>query len=275
MNFITGDKFIELADWTYAPVIRHQDDYCKLKNTLDLCSIADGDIIYTHTFYVKQLFEILKGCTEKVYIITHNSDMNIDDTFTIPRCVVTWYAQNVNIFDSRIVPIPIGLENDRWFPTLRKKELMVAKLQEPREYKGLVYMNFNLCTNFTERSKAYNALKDKEWVKIHLGTNGSNFPAYLDNLYNYKFVVCPEGNGIDTHRVWETLYMGSFPIVLRNAMSEYLYSYYPCYIVDSWEEITEDSLAKEYKNLTDIMAFYDHSELLTFDYWRDKILNRQ
>ena len=29
----------------------------------------------------------------------------------------------------------------------------------------------------------------------------------------YKFVVAPLGNGPDSHRIWETLYAGSIPII--------------------------------------------------------------
>ena len=35
---------------------------------------------------------------------------------------------------------------------------------------------------------------------------------YLDSLIRYKYVLCPEGNGIDTHRFWETIYAGSIPV---------------------------------------------------------------
>lgn len=30
---------------------------------------------------------------------------------------------------------------------------------------------------------------------------------------NYKFIAAPRGNGIDTHRFWESLYRGSIPVV--------------------------------------------------------------
>ena len=30
------------------------------------------------------------------------------------------------------------------------------------------------------------------------------------------FIISPPGNGIDTHRVWETIYAGSYPVVEKN-----------------------------------------------------------
>ena len=36
---------------------------------------------------------------------------------------------------------------------------------------------------------------------------------YASLAAKHRFVACPEGNGIDTHRFWETLYRGSIPII--------------------------------------------------------------
>eukprot|EP00965_Chrysotila_dentata_P239975 6203413-Pleurochrysis_carterae.AAC.2 len=36
---------------------------------------------------------------------------------------------------------------------------------------------------------------------------------YLEELGRYHFVLAPRGNGIDTHRLWEALLVGTIPIV--------------------------------------------------------------
>ena len=36
---------------------------------------------------------------------------------------------------------------------------------------------------------------------------------YRDDLEKYKYVLCPPGNGIQTHRLWEAMYFGSIPVV--------------------------------------------------------------
>ena len=52
IDFITGDGFKSVGKWTYAPTARDRDDYDTLKNVFRLKNLADGDVIYTHTFYV-------------------------------------------------------------------------------------------------------------------------------------------------------------------------------------------------------------------------------
>lgn len=55
---------------------------------------------------------------------------------------------------------------------------------------------------------------------------------------DYKFIVCPRGNGIDTHRFWETLYRGSIPIVENSDWARYFQSHgVPMLVVSSFEEL--------------------------------------
>ncbi len=269
-KFITGDKFVEMADYTFAPLIRHRDDYSKLQNTLNVRGLINGDVIYTHTMYVDELFRILEGVDVYVKVITHNSDINIQDR-VIPECVIKWYAQNVCTMDERVVPIPIGLENSRWFPELHKMGRIADAMNRPKEYKNLVYLNHNISTNPSKRAEPYLALDGKSFVTSMHGVNGIGFGEYLYDLCRHKFVICPEGNGVDTHRFWEAQYVGAIPIVKISVIAERLYTYFPCMVVDNWGEITEDRLNNEFAKTEDIKQFYDHTEMLTFKYWRDKI----
>jgi len=291
MDWIQGNKFQEMATFTYCPANRHQDDYYGFPSTLQVDRLKDNDTIFTHPFYVSELFDIIRSLNVRVIVITHNGDNRIDsdgvvsldgrgnvikvEPYFLPDNLIMWYAQNVNTIDSRIESIPIGLENNIWQPHENKKEKMIVKLKEPRRYKNLVYMNHNIATNPAKREEPYKLLKDKEWVTCEMGSNGHGFDEYLDNIYNHKFVVCPEGNGVDTHRVWECLYMGSIPIVEDNISAELLYSYFPCLIAhEGWMSLDDISLKWEFKVITDIKGGTDiHNEMLTFGYWKNKINN--
>ena len=80
-------------------------------------------------------------------------------------------------------------------------------------------------------------------------------------------MICPEGHGIDTHRTWETLYLNSIPIEIRNINNSF-YEDLPICLVDSWEEITEDFLNKEYNRINEKKY---NLEKLDFNYWLKKI----
>ncbi|PNH04053.1 hypothetical protein TSOC_009822 [Tetrabaena socialis] len=61
----------------------------------------------------------------------------------------------------------------------------------------------------------------------------------------HAFVLAPEGKGADTYRVWEVLYLGSYPVVLRNELASQ-YPGMPVLVVDSAEELTAELLWRTY-----------------------------
>lgn len=261
-NFLQGNKFKGLADVVFAPPNNiPRTDYQYLVNTLDRRFLREGSIIYTHSFYVKQLFEL--GIDKKYILITHNSDLNID--FPPPDNVLMWYTQNVNIKHERIKSIPIGLENDVWFPEKKKK--LFEMLKEPKVYKNMVYVNHNVANNPEKREGIYEYFEGFSWATVERGLNGQNIEGYLDNVYNHPFVICPEGNGIDTHRTWECLYLRTIPIEKRNINNQF-YTDLPICFVDDWEDVTEKFLFDEFKRMAETKW---NLQKLNFDYWKKLI----
>ena len=271
IDFITGDGFKSVGKWTYAPTARDRDDYDTLKNVFRIKNLADGDVIYTHTFYVKQLFKIIEEVPQEVIVVTHNSDMNIDESFSLPDNVIRWFSQNVNVVHERIESIPIGLENDRWFPQLKKKEKMRAAMGLSRNFKNLAYMNHNVGTNPAKRSQPFELLKDKPWVTTEMGKNGADFDDYLLAVFTHRFVICPEGNGMDTHRTWESLYMGAIPVELKNNNNRF-YEDLPILLIDDWEELTEEFLKDKYNQMMGGSRSWNYDKL-KMSYWKNLILS--
>lgn len=269
IDWIQGEKFIKLADFIYSPKYKLPDDYDRLYNTFNLFNLKNINIVYTHTFYVKQLFQIIAELDKKFIIITHNSVINIDKSFIITKNVIKWYSKNVNVNNFKIESIPLGLENNRWFIQIHKKEKMIELLNQSKKIKNLVYMNHNIKTNPDKRKELYQIFKRKSWVTIDHGSNGYKFDKYIDNVYNHKFVICPEGNGMDTVRTWECLYMETIPIEKRNINNQF-YTDLPICFVDDWKEITEDFLENEYIR---IKQFIWNMKKLSFEYWKNKILS--
>ena len=88
---------------------------------------------------------------------------------------------------------------------------------------------------------------------------------YLSNIKKYQYIISPEGNGIDTHRIWESLYAGSIPVVNKNYALE-SFNIFPIIFVNNLNKITIEKL-EEYKNqLTDI-----NLEYYNIKWWIQKI----
>jgi hypothetical protein len=43
---------------------------------------------------------------------------------------------------------------------------------------------------------------------------------YLEQLAEHRFCLCVRGNGLDTHRFWESLYLKVIPIVINNHITQ-------------------------------------------------------
>ena len=112
--------------------------------------------------------------------------------------------------------------------------------------KLIIFINFRKNTNSKEREKLVDSLKHKEFV-YH--DEYSNDPvSYIDKLSNYKFVLCPWGNGIDTYRLWETLFSGSIPVVKKHDAYK-KFKKLPIIFYENNEDLTLDYLVENEKNI--------------------------
>ncbi len=274
VDFIQGQKFKEVADFIYAPSRKDAKnnwdigDYDNLQNTFYIDKLQSRNIIYTHTIYAEELLSVIRGIDRNFVLVTHNADLPVDKRFSVPDNVIKWFSQNVNVFHDKIECLPIGLENDMWNMGMKVSK-MSNKLMTQPSYKNLVYLNHNVSTNPTQREKPYRTLGGKSWVTAVRGGNWHDYDAYIDNIYSHKFVVCPEGNGIDTHRLWEVLYLKSIPIVTNNINNSFYQGKLPMVFVEDWESITEPFLEEAWERIRN--STWDW-QMLDFKYWKNKIL---
>ncbi len=82
-------------------------------------------------------------------------------------------------------------------------------------------------------------------------------------MTRYKFVVCPRGCGVDTHRLWEALYIGCVPIVIKHR----IYRDYtlPIIQVNHFAEVTVNRLK------TMLQSQLDYT-MMDMKYWDTKII---
>tara|TARA_X000001036_G_scaffold440125_1_gene494663 strand:- start:3315 stop:4199 length:885 start_codon:yes stop_codon:yes gene_type:complete len=72
---------------------------------------------------------------------------------------------------------------------------------------------------------------------------------YFENLSRYKFFFCPQGAGVQCPKLYEALLVRSVPVVLNIPAHQDLVSQgFPFFLVDSWDDVTLDSLGSFYKD---------------------------
>ena len=205
-------------------------------------------------------------------IISGHSDYGITNELVQQFTPSAWYTINKQTDDPRVHSLPLGITNNTNESDLHQiygnVECMIQVMNEPKQDKNLVYMNFNISTYTQERQHVFNLFQDKEWVTKGIIENTlEGRERFLREIRNHTFALCPRGNGIDTHRLWETLYMGSIPIV-RTDIGYLEFEDLPICFINDWSEITLDFLNNE-KNR--IFSKQWSLEKLKVSYWINRI----
>jgi hypothetical protein len=96
----------------------------------------------------------------------------------------------------------------------------------------------------------------------------TSYHDYFRSLPNYKFVISPEGNGIDCHRHYEALMAGCIPIVEDNPQIREKYAGCPILYTKRYSDISESFLQAKYAEMLDTP--YDFSCLFLSHYTEDQ-----
>lgn len=174
----------------------------------------------------------------------------------VPANLTRWFVNNLDISHPRMELLPFGLNPDGI-----GKTLLPGFVGRPK--KGLLYVNFQNYT--TERVNLKRFFRHSPWVTFR---EDANLPVdqFLAEVAEHKFVLSPNGNGLDCYRNYECMYLGSFPILSRSHFSETLLSWgLPIVLAENFYGLTEESLENTWGQ---IKGRPFHRERVSLGYWR-------
>jgi len=248
-QIICGENCLNLADCFIGSVYSlnaNPNTHRFSKQNIHIDCISDTDElfiaqkrIFVKTDDIQHFYERFHNNLQDKIIITHNSDHEIsrEGFGQHIKKVKKQYSQNCLFTDTddecaKLVPIPIGIENRMWFD--HDIFHRVRKHQDIPKTKG-VYFFFSIGTH-PSRQHCYNALKDKlEFNQIRSRED------YFVELKRHKYAICPRGNGLDTHRLWECLYLDVIPIMLK--ADSVNIGNLPIIYMDTWSDLDISKLA--------------------------------
>lgn len=85
-----------------------------------------------------------------------------------------------------------------------------------------------------------------------------------------RFALCPSGLGMDTYRLWQTLMLGTIPVVESNPGFDRTYSRLPVLVVRNYSDLTPQLLRKAYPCFRDNARKFNFG-VLTISYWLDLV----
>jgi len=246
-EIITGERIQFVADI----YIGKKQHFCSNPNIgispkcLDILSITapfnNPYIIFLYPDVLYLLPHIIVFFNNPFILVTHNSDINIkfniSNLFILeyPK-VIRWFAQNVCFTHSKLHPLPIGIANSQW----KHGNLSIFNTVSCNSKENNIYMNFSIETSPLIRNECKRICTSKGITFL----DTVSFEEHIHRLSKYKYCICPEGNGVDTHRLWECLYVKTIPIMLKTNFSEIILRYYnlPIILLDSWNSLDINSL---------------------------------
>jgi hypothetical protein len=282
-NFISSEKLSKFSNIVFAENI-NKDFYTPSADLIVVDELEDelhksityksshlnlrsGSIVFSHTDFVDELFFLLnkeKKLTN-ITLISSQSDKVISNKLynKKPSSITQWFAVNNSIMNDFVKNIPLGLGNSFSKKNVTSDDIPPLSRIFYQKNKISLYLNFNVNTNYKERSSLYENFRNKDWCHISTSNNRED---YIKSLRSSAFILCPSGNGPDTHRMWESLYFGSIPIIKKHRCFEG-YQDLPILYVDSFNEVNKDLLSKFMDNL-DIEKI--NLEKLDVRYWKKK-----
>ena len=174
--------------------------------------------LYTHMLTDFQTYiakNLNSDITYTLYI--HNSDHSFNDShhalLELPY-IKHIFAQNIDYsqMNNKLTLLPIGIANSMWpHGDLLTLYSVMRKTYFKKKSKN-IYVNINPNT-YGYRAVLLETLKKAEFTM----SASKAYKDYLEELSQHWFCLCVRGNGLDTHRFWEALYLGTIPVVINNS----------------------------------------------------------
>lgn len=231
--------------------------------------------------YVSSLWVDLHDCLHKNLVLGHSDKKTDFIHLKILRALKVNYVFGTNTLmqPGFSESIPLGLTNDcddspihRILGNTRHIREADQAAYAPAVFDGTIYLNFNLQNNLAKRRGLTLALRNNSGVEFdEMDLSDAGRIRYLTKLRSSSVVPCPEGNGIDTHRLWETIYMGGTPVILRSKYLPTILNELPVIQLDSWLHLNDPPYMESLWNQIRNREY--NFESLTAAYWIARMKN--
>mmetsp|Transcript_28302 Transcript_28302/g.71728 ORF Transcript_28302/g.71728 Transcript_28302/m.71728 type:complete len:327 (-) Transcript_28302:50-1030(-) len=281
--FVSSSTFRDLAAHV------HDEFYCHLSPP----DVLDGDLVFVNTFL---LCPFLRAVHPRIrrpyYLLTHNSDFSApvigrghdySSLLSDPK-ILGWLTQNPTSSHPRLHPLPQGFPVD---PKTWASDWSASKVFEGarREYSKpqlhgrdlWLYVNFAVRDHAPRRAVMRWARDPRQQGYVTVREKGSlTQEEYRGEVAQHRYIFCPPGNGLDTHRTYEALQMGAIPVLLstNQALDDLYARHLPLLIVSELSQLSLSLLEAQYPRMlraVEAMWLRPEGNPLTRAYWEGHV----
>ena len=244
-----------VADWS----LDYSDSYFISIGVTKLCKpptltetsagdVKENDIVFVKTDYLKNNYfqsQILPHIQNKFILVSGNSDFDVDnyDEIINNKNVLKWFCTNPPIDNEKVIGIPIGFQEKERVGGNQKVLKRCMNLKHTGNNK--VLLPYHTESTSPHRKHTIEFLKNLPFVDFQ--SEKLPFEEYLNLLTKYKYCICLEGNGDDTHRNYECLLVGTVPII-KNTNIDLIYRDWnlPSIFIDDWRALGYPEQSSEF-----------------------------
>jgi hypothetical protein len=232
---------------------------------IDLERLGSAQSIFVEGHKLRSLLLDHANIIRASVLVSGNSDENFIDPLTLPPSIKLFLCQNNTINDDVRHTLPIGIENIRLGRSgLRKFHFANGRNQVVNK---VLVPPMSPTNDYRKRAIEITRLQPSVFVNMYKYLPSSR---YFKMTKKFKFILALEGNGFENHRIWESLYQDSFPVMITSPWSVTLKEYgFPILFVDHLDQVTPTLLSNFYaenKNFDSAKC-----KALWVPFWRDSI----
>ena len=249
-------------------------------------NIQENDIVYVCNSAIENFFKnIFPLIKHKFILVSGDSDVSMPfegyNEYLESEKLVVWFSQNLIENHPKLKHLPIGLdyhtiskvgEMHPWgngMLAVEQDNLLenISKKTSPSELRLFgCYINFHFpYWGINQRGDRQECLAKVPKELCYFEPEYSNRVSTWEKMSIFKFVICPYGGGLDTHRLWEALVLGCIPIIKTSGLDPLFEDLNVC-IVKSWDELTQEFLIEYLKNMKP-----RNQKKLTLEFWMEQI----
>lgn len=242
-GFVSSGSYPAFCDHIY---------YCDERPVADT-GFRGGDVVFCKVEETWRLFERLRLTRKVIVLVTGQSDLPCDAVRQafLPPNVARWFSTNVTSPHPRVAALPLGV-GPAHDPITAPADELAAAFRPQAARANWLYVNFRPETNRAARQPVFDSfreLADEGWVTFREPAPSGQSGRYLEEMGDHRFVLCPPGNGVDTHRMWEAIATGAIPVVQRSEAME-PFAHLPAVFVEDLRSVNLDMLEAAWPKLS-------------------------
>ena len=193
--------------------------------------------IFIKTDLIPHSLDFLKRIPNKYHLLTGASDICITKNRELvseifnQTNIASWVGNNLEEIHPSMLSIPIGFTRtgyeEDWDSLLNFKKKIPKEINILLTWMGDTSIERNIVRDLAYKTNS---------KRIFIQNSKLEYKDYVELLKKSHYVICPEGNGIDTHRIYETIFADAVPIVLNSPLWR-MHRNLGCLIVNKWSDI--------------------------------------